>query len=185
MGLLVLVIGVACAGKIIAVMAVALESKIPVLNDEMFAIMVLMALVTTFMTTPIVMSIYKPAHRGPTPTRNRNLQETANSPDSLRVVACLHGPDDVPAFVSLIESLHNTTAKTKSKLRFYAMHLMELTERSSSIVMLRRFRRDRGRPRPWPDHGCAHELMTIRRHDARGCLPRGEGGGGDHNPPLS
>ncbi|CDP11005.1 unnamed protein product [Coffea canephora] len=32
-----------------------------VLNDEMFAILVLMALFTTFMTTPIVMVIYRPA----------------------------------------------------------------------------------------------------------------------------
>ena len=34
-----------------------------VLNDETFAILVLMALFTTFMTTPIVMAIYKPARR--------------------------------------------------------------------------------------------------------------------------
>ncbi|KAM3324175.1 hypothetical protein P3S67_005326 [Capsicum chacoense] len=32
-----------------------------VLNDQTFAIMVLMALFTTFITTPIVISVYKPA----------------------------------------------------------------------------------------------------------------------------
>ncbi|RHN48354.1 putative cation/H+ exchanger, Na/H antiporter domain-containing protein [Medicago truncatula] len=89
-GLLVLVISVACAGKIIGIFVVALMWRIParesitlgvlmntkglvelillnigkekkVLNDEIFAIMVLMALFTTFITTPLVMAIYKPA----------------------------------------------------------------------------------------------------------------------------
>ncbi|MBA0572216.1 hypothetical protein Golob_002573, partial [Gossypium lobatum] len=89
-GLLMLVISTACAGKIIGTFAVALMFRMAVreslalgvlmntkglvelivlnigkekqvLNDEVFAILVLMALVTTFITTPTVMAIYKPA----------------------------------------------------------------------------------------------------------------------------
>ncbi|ONK78826.1 uncharacterized protein A4U43_C02F22830 [Asparagus officinalis] len=91
-GLLVLVIANACLGKIAGTVIVALMVKVPmreslalgflmntkglvelivlnigkdrkVLNDETFAILVLMALVTTFITTPAVMGIYKPARR--------------------------------------------------------------------------------------------------------------------------
>ncbi|KAH9303902.1 hypothetical protein KI387_008306, partial [Taxus chinensis] len=91
-GLLVLVILTACAGKIIGTLFVALAHRVPfrealtlgflmntkglvelivlnigkdkkVLNDEVFALMVLMALFTTFITTPLVMSIYKPARK--------------------------------------------------------------------------------------------------------------------------
>ncbi|XP_061344764.1 cation/H(+) antiporter 20-like [Gastrolobium bilobum] len=90
-GLLVLVISTACGGKILGTFVVALMCMIPVresltvavlmntkglvelivlnigkekkvLNDEMFTILVLMALFTTFITTPLVMSIYKPTH---------------------------------------------------------------------------------------------------------------------------
>ncbi|KAL2554658.1 Cation/H(+) antiporter 20 [Forsythia ovata] len=90
-GLLALVISTACAGKILGTFVVALLCTFPVreslalgllmntkglvelvvlnigrekkvLNDEMFTILVIMALFTTFMTTPTVMAIYKPEH---------------------------------------------------------------------------------------------------------------------------
>ncbi|PIN16786.1 hypothetical protein CDL12_10557 [Handroanthus impetiginosus] len=89
-GLLVLVIFTACLGKIVGTIMVSLFCKIPfkeavtlgflmntkglvelivlnigkdrgVLNDQTFAIMILMALFTTFITTPIVLTTYKPA----------------------------------------------------------------------------------------------------------------------------
>ncbi|GAB4833788.1 Cation/H(+) antiporter 20 [Ancistrocladus abbreviatus] len=175
-GLLLLVIATACAGKIIGTFVVALICKIParesltlgvlmntkglvelivlnigkekkVLNDEMFAILVLMALVTTFITTPTVMALYKPA-RGGTQTTKRKLQpdyaEETNTPsrpsakEELRLLACAHGPGNVPGLINLIESVRTT----KSKLRLYIMHLVELTERPSSIVMVQRLRRN-------------------------------------------
>ncbi|CBI34422.3 unnamed protein product, partial [Vitis vinifera] len=90
--LLVLVIFTACIGKIVGTVVVSLSFKMPlrealalgflmnskglvelivlnigkdrkVLNDQTFAIMVLMALFTTFITTPLVVAVYKPAKR--------------------------------------------------------------------------------------------------------------------------
>ncbi|KAK6290438.1 hypothetical protein POUND7_001979 [Theobroma cacao] len=169
-GLLGLVISTACAGKIIGTFAVAMMYSMPVreslalgvlmntkglvelivlnigkekkvLNDETFAILVLMALFTTFVTTPTVMAIYKPA-RGFSALARRKLRDLANtdeSKDELRVLACLHGLSNVPSIISLIESTRSTK---KSQLKLFVMHLVELTERSSSIIMVQRARRN-------------------------------------------
>lgn len=110
------------------------------LNDETFAILVLMALFTTFITTPTVMAIYKPA-RGSTLAHRklRDLNNTEESKDELRVLACLHGLSNVPSIISLIESTRSTK---KSQLELFIMHLVELTERSSAIIMVQRARKN-------------------------------------------
>ncbi|CAN1135307.1 Cation/H(+) antiporter 20 [Linum perenne] len=172
-GLLALVITTACAGKILGTFAVALMFLIParealtlgflmntkglvelivlnigkekkVLNDETFAIMVLMALFTTFITTPTVMLIYKPARLGGgnsgSPRRKLgDLTATKESKDELRMLACVHGPGNVPSIITLVESIRSTKI---SQLKLFVMHLVELTERSSSIIMVRRVRKN-------------------------------------------
>ncbi|CAI0472661.1 unnamed protein product [Linum tenue] len=178
-GLLALVITTACAGKILGTFAVAMMYMIParealvlgllmntkglvelivlnigkekkVLNDETFAILVLMALFTTFITTPTVMLIYKPARHGSssaassshsgTPRRKLgDLTATKESKDELRMLACLHGPGNVPSLITLVESIRSTKI---SQLKLFVMHLVELTERSSSIIMVQRARKN-------------------------------------------
>ncbi|KAL4346897.1 hypothetical protein GQ457_17G007990 [Hibiscus cannabinus] len=114
-----------------------------VLNEEVFAILVLMALFTTFITTPTVMAIYKPARRSSALTHShrklRDLTNTDESKDELRILACLHGLTNVPSIITLIES---TRSNKKSKLKLFLMHLLQLTERSSSIIMVHRARRN-------------------------------------------
>lgn len=168
-GLLVLVVTVACTGKILGTFAAAKVSKVGnrkslvlgilmntkglvelivlnigkdrgVLNDETFAIMVLMALITTFMTTPLVMLLYKPA-RNPVPYTRRKL-EMEDSKDDLRVLSCVHGMKNVPAMINLTEA---TRGMRKRTLRLYILHLMELSERTSAIMTVQRARRN-GRP---------------------------------------
>lgn len=107
----------------------------------MFAILVLMALFTTFITTPTVMTIYKPA-RGMSTRTHRKLRDLATSPESkdeLRILACVHGPGNVPSLITLVESTRSTKS---SLLKLFVMHLVELTERSSSILMVQRARRN-------------------------------------------
>ncbi|CBI30585.3 unnamed protein product, partial [Vitis vinifera] len=171
-GLLVLVISTACAGKVLGTFVVAMLCMTPVreslvlgvlmntkglvelivlnigkekkvLNDEVFAILVLMALFTTFMTTPAVMAIYKPIRRiatqaQPQIQRESNVAENS-SQDKLRILACVHGPANVPSLISLIDSTCNAN---KSPLKLYVMHLMELTDRTSSILMVQRGRKN-------------------------------------------
>ncbi|TXG58590.1 hypothetical protein EZV62_016419 [Acer yangbiense] len=170
-GLLVLVISTACAGKILGTFVMAIMCTIPVreslalavlmntkglvelivlnigkdkkvLNDEMFAILVLMALFTTFMTTPMVMAIYNPLRRITLPSQQqpqRQLALAKNKRDDFRILACIHGPENVPALINLIESIRTSN---KSPLKIYVMHLVELTDRSSSIVMVQKTRKN-------------------------------------------
>ncbi|GFP86674.1 cation/H(+) antiporter 18 [Phtheirospermum japonicum] len=149
-GLLVLVIFTACFGKIVGTVVVSLLAKIPlkeavtlgflmntkglvelivlnigkdrgVLNDQTFAIMVLMALFTTFITTPTVIATYKPARMAKQEYKHRTIQRrTPNT--QLRLLTCGTGK--------------------KTILRVYAMHLTELSERSSAILMVHKARKN-------------------------------------------
>ncbi|XP_052114083.1 cation/H(+) antiporter 19-like [Arachis duranensis] len=164
-GLLALVIFTACFGKVIGTFSVSLLCKVPfrealalgflmntkglvelivlnigkdrkVLNDQAFAICVLMALFTTFITTPIVMAVYKPARRG-VPYEHKMIQR--KDPDTeLRVLACFHSNRNIPTLINLIESSRGT--RRRGKLCIYAMHLMELSERPSAITMVHKAR---------------------------------------------
>jgi hypothetical protein len=107
-----------------------------VLNDQSFAICVLMALFTTFITTPIVMAVYKPARRG-APYKHKTIQRKDNESE-LRVLACFHSTRNIPTLINLVESSRGT--RKRGKLCIYAMHLMELSERSSAITMVHKAR---------------------------------------------
>ncbi|GMI63362.1 cation/H+ exchanger 19 [Hibiscus trionum] len=166
-GLLVLVIFNACAGKIVGTVGLAMLFKIPfiealslgvlmntkglvelivlnigkdrkVLTDQSFAILVLMALFTTFITTPIVMAVYKPARKGTTYKHRRIQRKDLDT--ELRVLACFHSTRNIPTLINLIESSRGT--RKKRQLCVYAMHLMELSERSSAISMIHKARKN-------------------------------------------
>ncbi|CAM0957841.1 unnamed protein product [Alopecurus aequalis] len=184
LGMLALVIGTACAGKIIGTFAVSMACGMgakeaivlgvlmntkglvelivlnigrerKVLNEETFAILVLMALVTTFITTPTVMAIYKPARaaarrrlhprklHGPTASApsSPSASAGATATKELRVLACIHGGHDVPALINLIETIRGQT-QPRRLVKLYILRMVELTERTSSILMARAARRN-------------------------------------------
>ncbi|KAF8387577.1 hypothetical protein HHK36_026231 [Tetracentron sinense] len=163
-GLLLLVIFTACFGKIVGTLIVSLTFKVPrreavalgflmntkglvelivlnigkdrkVLNDQTFAILVLMALFTTFITTPIVMAVYKPARKAASYKHRNILRKDLDT--ELRILACFHSTRNIPTMINLIESSRGTR---RSRLCVYAMHLMELSERSSAISMVHKAR---------------------------------------------
>ncbi|XP_011007076.1 PREDICTED: cation/H(+) antiporter 19-like [Populus euphratica] len=167
-GLLVLVIATACFGKIIGTMLVSrMIFKVPfreaaalgflmntkglvelivlnigkdrkVLNDQTFAVLVLMALFTTFITTPIVMAVYKPARKG-APYKNRTVKRK-DLDTELRLLACFHSSRNIPTMINLVECSRGT--RQRGRLCVYAMHLMELSERSSAISMVHKARKN-------------------------------------------
>lgn len=168
-GLLVLVTATACFGKIVGTVVVSLVCKMPlsealamgflmnskglvelivlnigkdrkVLNDQTFAIMVLMALFTTFITTPLVMAVYKPAKKGSTAVYKHRTIERKNSNTQLRILACFHSSRNIPSIINLLEASRGT--EKREGLCIYAMHLMELSERSSAILMVHKARRN-------------------------------------------
>ncbi|KAK1311743.1 Cation/H(+) antiporter 20 [Acorus calamus] len=205
-GLLGLVVFTACAGKILGTFAVAVACRMPkrealtlgvlmntkglvelivlnigkerkVLNDEIFAILVLMALFTTFITTPTVMAIYSPARRAARGGPSRRKLQHQNSADStqlatdtgeLHVLMCVHGPHDVPSMINLIETVRGTG---RAALKLYILRLIELTERSSSIVMAQRARKN-GLPFRNPLKKAAHNDDVSVAFEAYGQLGR-------------
>ncbi|XP_077251247.1 cation/H(+) antiporter 18-like [Tasmannia lanceolata] len=165
-GLLVLVIVTACLGKMVGTIGVSLAFRMPfrealtmgflmntkglvelivlnigkdrkVLNDQTFAIMVLMALFTTFITTPIVIAIFKPARRTSTPYKHRTIQRKDRG-TQLRIMSCFHSSRNIPTLINLIEASRGIDSR--AGLCVYAMHLMELSERSSAIRMVHKVR---------------------------------------------
>jgi len=109
-----------------------------VLNDETFAIMVLMALVTTFMTTPLVMAAYK--RKAKISDYKYKTVERKNADSQLRILACFHGARNIPSVINLIEASRGI--KKHDTLCVYAMHLKEFSERSSSILMVQKVRKN-------------------------------------------
>ncbi|KAG6409330.1 hypothetical protein SASPL_127368 [Salvia splendens] len=164
-GLLVLVIFTACSGKIIGTAIVSLFCKIPfkeavtlgflmntkglvelivlnigkdrgVLNDQTFAIMVLMAL---FTTTPIFMTIYKPAQMATSEYKRRSIQRKETESNSqLHLLVCFNSTRNIASLINLMEASRGMV--NRQGLRVYAMHMMELSERSSAIVMAHKAR---------------------------------------------
>lgn len=108
-----------------------------VLNDQAFAIMVLMALFTTFITTPVVMAIYKPARLASSEYKHRTIERKESS-TQLRILTCFQSSRTVPSLINLMEVSRGTGKR--GGLRVYAMHLMELSERSSAILMVHKAR---------------------------------------------
>ncbi|KAK8986819.1 hypothetical protein V6N11_037745 [Hibiscus sabdariffa] len=168
-GLLVLVIATACFGKIAGTVSVSLLCKVPfsealalgflmntkglvelivlnigkdrkVLNDQTFAIMVLMAIFTTFITTPLVMAVYKPAKLKGKGEHKYKTIERKDTNSQLRILACFHSLRNIPSMINLIEASRGT--EKKEGLCVYALHLMELSERSSAIRMVHKARKN-------------------------------------------
>ena len=110
------------------------------LDDETFAIMVVVALVMTSIISPIVTHIYKPARRF-IPYKRRTIQRS--KPDGeLRMLACIHTPRNVPTIINLLEASHSTK---KSPICIYVLHLVELTGRASAMLIVHNTRKS-GRP---------------------------------------
>ncbi|KAA8520915.1 hypothetical protein F0562_011588 [Nyssa sinensis] len=111
-----------------------------VLNDQMFAIMVLMALFTTFITTPLVIAVYKPAKRtSRAEYKHRTIQRKYPN-TQVRMLACFHSTRNIPTLIDFIEA--SCATDKREGLCVYAMHLMELSERSSAILMVHKARKN-------------------------------------------
>ncbi|PKU79135.1 Cation/H(+) antiporter 19 [Dendrobium catenatum] len=106
-------------------------NQLQVLNDETFAIMVMMTLFTTFITTPIMIGIYKPTRKA-APYKHRKI-ERDDTDSELRILACFYGSRNIPTLINLIESSRGTRRRGGT---VYAMHLMELSEHPSAIFMV-------------------------------------------------
>ncbi|KAI3987632.1 hypothetical protein MKX01_007098 [Papaver californicum] len=111
-----------------------------VLDDQSFAIMVIVAVLTTAIITPTVTAVYRPARRF-VPYKRRTVQKSR--PDAeFRILACLHTPRNVPTIINLLETSYPTK---KSPIYLYALQLVELTGRASAMLIVHNTRKS-GRP---------------------------------------
>ncbi|CAN1843462.1 Cation/H(+) antiporter 15 [Linum perenne] len=111
-----------------------------VLDDESFAMMVIVALVMTATITPIVTIVYRPARKF-IPYKRRTIE--LSRPDSeLRVLVCVHTPRNVPTIINILEASYPSK---KSPLSVYVLHLVELTGRASAMLIVHNTRKS-GQP---------------------------------------
>ncbi|KAL4373524.1 hypothetical protein AHAS_Ahas05G0090400 [Arachis hypogaea] len=168
-GLLLLVIFNACFGKIVGTIVVSFFCRVPfqeslalgflmntkglvelivlnigkdrkVLNDQTFAIMVLMAVFTTFITTPLVMAVYKPARRAKIDDYKYKTIARKNTNSQLRILCCFHNARNIPSMINLIEASRGI--QKSGGICVYTMHLREFSERSSTILMVHKARKN-------------------------------------------
>uniref|UniRef100_A0ACD5UEW4 Uncharacterized protein n=1 Tax=Avena sativa TaxID=4498 RepID=A0ACD5UEW4_AVESA len=100
-----------------------------VLDDESFAVMVLVSVLMTALVTPIVLGVRRPPRRL-VGYKRRNLQRIRHDSE-LRMLACVHTTRNVPSVLSLLE-LSNPSKR--SPIFVYALHLVELTGRASNML---------------------------------------------------
>ncbi|BAB64829.1 B1148D12.14 [Oryza sativa (japonica cultivar-group)] len=100
-----------------------------VLDDESFAVMVLVSVAMTTLVTPVVTGVYRPSRRL-VGYKRRNLQRIRHDSE-LRMLICVHTTRNVPSVLSLLE-LSNPTKR--SPIFIYALHLVELTGRASNML---------------------------------------------------
>ncbi|XWS44700.1 hypothetical protein CRYUN_Cryun15aG0070300 [Craigia yunnanensis] len=164
-GILALVIVLSCAGKITGTLIVTTFYQMPlnegvtlgllmntkgllemiilnvgkdqkVLDDEAFAIMVIVVVVLTGIISPIVASVYKPSRRF-APYKRRTLQKSKLDGE-LRVLVCVHTPRNVPTIINLLEASHPIK---KSPICVYVLHLVKLTGRASAMLIVHNTRK--------------------------------------------
>ncbi|CAH2048296.1 unnamed protein product [Thlaspi arvense] len=179
-GRLALVIVTACFGKIAGTVGAALLCKVglrdslvlgvlmstrglvelivlnigkdrKVLSDQTFAIMVLMATFTTFITTPVVMAFYKPGETTQTQDsdsyknqkRRRKIESDKEDEKTqqLKVLICLQSRRDIQPMMKIIEASRGSN-ETKERFCVYVIHITQLSERPSAIRMVQKARRN-------------------------------------------
>lgn len=106
-----------------------------VIDSKVFAIMVLMAVVTTFMTTPIVSVIYPARYYRKTTTAEEEIDASGDSLEAIvkrhiRPIICLPGLGYAPTMMNVIKLMFNSGEKTS----VHAVRMIEVSDRPSSIM---------------------------------------------------
>ncbi|TKY71610.1 Cation/H(+) antiporter 15 [Spatholobus suberectus] len=162
------VIPLACLGKIVGTMLITLIFQIPnrdgvvlgllmntkglvemivlnvgreqkALGNKIFSVMVIVTLIMTAIVSPIVTLIYKP-RKMLVPYKRRTIQNSRFDSE-LRVLVCIHTPRNVPTIINLLEATH---PHKSSPICAYVLHLVELTRRASAMLIVHANRQSGG-----------------------------------------
>ncbi|KAI8354088.1 Sodium/hydrogen exchanger family-domain-containing protein [Choanephora cucurbitarum] len=114
-----------------------------VLNDQIFVIMVVMALVTTFMTTPAVIYLYpewyqKQTTNDPSPM-DIAMQKQEDTLNHYCLLSLVNKVEFIPAVMALIQWMRSDPS---SSIEIHALRLLELTERTSAVMKYKDMQHD-------------------------------------------
>ncbi|KAK8544433.1 hypothetical protein V6N13_056213 [Hibiscus sabdariffa] len=110
-----------------------------VVSDATFSVLTLGALLNATTIPILVKFLYDPVSRKPTGYDQRNIMHL--KPDSeLRILACIHEPEHVPALIDLLDI---TCPTEDSPNVVYALHLIELVGRDTPVFIAHQKNRNR------------------------------------------
>ncbi|PHT97478.1 hypothetical protein BC332_33586 [Capsicum chinense] len=98
--------------------------------DEAFAVLCISLLTATAIVTPILKSLYDP-HKRYAAHKDRTIQHMKPHSE-LRVLACIHDQENVPATINLLEALH---ASNQSHMDITMLHLTEMVGRAHPLLI--------------------------------------------------
>ncbi|XP_009771787.1 cation/H(+) antiporter 15-like [Nicotiana tabacum] len=98
--------------------------------DEAFVVLCINLFIATAIVTPILKSLYDP-HKRYAAHKNRNIQHMKVYSE-LRVLACIHDQENVPATINLLEALHPSN---QSRMDIAMLHLIELVGRAHPLLI--------------------------------------------------
>jgi hypothetical protein len=101
-----------------------------VLNDELFAIMILTLVLVTGIVSPVVKALYDPSRRFLAYKRRTILHHQSN--EELRILACIHKQDNVLAIFNLLSASNPTE---KNRIDLVVLQLVKLVGRASSVLV--------------------------------------------------
>jgi len=102
-----------------------------VLDEGAFATMVVITILMTGFIVPGISIIYRPS-RGMISYKRRTIQMSKKDAE-FRVLVCIHTPRNVPTMINLLEASNPTK---KSPICIYVVHLVELTGRTSALLIV-------------------------------------------------
>ena len=113
--------------------------------------MVIITVLMTGVIVPGISAIYKPSRRFISYKR-RTIQMSKRDAE-LRVLVCIHTPRNVPTIINLLEASNPTK---KSPICIYVLHLVELTGRTSALLIVHNSRK--------PDHPALNRTQAQSDH---------------------
>jgi hypothetical protein len=105
-----------------------------VLSDKSYAIFLVMALVTTFMTVPLVSLVFPSKYHAASNSALRGEKEEApqEKSDVLKLLVCLPNMKVVPGMMNLNRMLF----QSKKEIDLFALRLVELGERQVYYALI-------------------------------------------------
>ncbi|XP_054818418.1 cation/H(+) antiporter 15-like isoform X2 [Prosopis cineraria] len=100
------------------------------LSEEFYAIMIVSVVLVTGIVSPAVKVLYDPSRRFLAYKRRTILHHSNYEP--LRILACIHKPDNVLAILNLLAASNPTM---KSPIDLAVLHLVKLAGRASSLLV--------------------------------------------------